>query len=68
MGLSGPIIFAFASRSGVGAAICDAAAHSSIVFCNSVSADRIVMAASSLLGATDPHVILLSFAAGHRKL
>ena len=38
--------FALASRSsGFGATISDAVARSSIVFCNSVSADRIVMAA-----------------------
>ena len=36
---------------GFGAAIADAVARSSIVFCNSVSADRIVMAASRLLCA-----------------
>ena len=36
--------------SGFGAAISDAVARSSIVLCNSVSADRIVMAASRLLG------------------
>ena len=42
---------ALASRSGLGAAIADAVACSSIVFCNSVSADRIVMAASRLLCA-----------------
>ena len=36
----------------------------SIVLCNSVSADLTVMAASRLLGAC---VILLYFAAGHRK-
>ena len=36
--------------SGFGAAISDTVARSSIVFCNSVSADRIVMAASRLLG------------------
>ena len=41
---------------------------SSSVVCNSASADRIVMAASRLLGATAACVILLSFAAGHRKL
>ena len=41
---------ALASRSGFGAAICDTVARSSTVFCNSVSADRIV-AASRLLGA-----------------
>ena len=42
--------FALASRSGFGAAISDAVARSSIVFCNSVSADRNVMAALRLLG------------------
>ena len=45
----------------------DAVARSSIVFCNSVSADRIVMAASRLLRAVAAFVILLSFAAGLRK-
>ena len=59
--------FALASRSGFGAAISDPVARSSIVFCNSVSADRIVMAASRLLLATAACVILLSFAAGLRK-
>ena len=39
-----------ASRSGFGAAISDTVAHSSIVFCNAVSADRIVVDASRLLG------------------
>ena len=53
-------------RSGIeipvfGAAISDAVARSSIVFCNSVSADRIVMAASRLLGAAAACAILLSF-------
>ena len=47
--------------------ISDAVARSSIVFCNSVSADRIVMAASRLLRAVAAFVILLSFAAGSRK-
>ena len=42
-------------------------ACSSILFCNSVSADRIVMAASRSLGAAAACVILLSFAVGHRK-
>ena len=37
--------------------------HSSIVLCNSVSTDRIVMAVSRLLGAAAACVILLSFAA-----
>ena len=45
------LFFALASRSGFGATISDAVARSSIVFCNSVSADRIVMAASRLLRA-----------------
>ena len=58
---------ALAARSGFGAAISDTVARSSIVFCNSVSADRIVMAASRLLRAAAACVILLSFAAGSRK-
>ena len=53
--------------SGFGATISDAIARSSLVFCNSVSADRIVMAASRLLPALAVCVILLSFAAGLRK-
>ena len=61
------LFFALASRSGFGATISDAVARSSIVFCNSVSADRIVMAASRLLRAVAALVILLSFAAGSRK-
>ena len=60
--------FALASRSGFGATISDAVARSSIVFCNSVSADRVVMAASRLLRAVAALVILLFFAAGSRKL
>ena len=60
--------FPLASRSGFGAAISSAVARIYIVFCNSVSADRIVMAASRLLGATAACAILLSFTAGHRKL
>ena len=52
---------------GFGATISDAVARSSIVFCNSVSADRIVMAASRLLRAVAACVIPLSFAAGSRK-
>ena len=55
-----------ASRFGFGAAISDAVACRSIVFCNSVSADRNVVAASRLLGAAAACVILLSFAAGSR--
>ena len=58
---------ALALTSGFGAAISDTVARSSIVFCNSVSADRIVVAASRLLGAAAACVILLSFAAEHRK-
>ena len=46
--LQNRLFFALASRSGFGATISDAVARSSIVFCNSVSADRIVMAASRL--------------------
>ena len=59
--------FALASRSGFGATISDAVVRSSIVFCNSVSADRIVMAVSRLLRAVAAFVILLSFAARLRK-
>ena len=65
--LQNRLFFALASRSGFGATISDAVARSSIVFCNSVSADRIVMAASRLLRAVAALVILLSFAAGLRK-
>ena len=54
--------FALASRSGFGATISDAVVRSSVVFCNSVSADRIVMAVSRLLRAVAALVILLSFA------
>ena len=61
------LFFALASRSGFGAAISDAVARSFIVFCNSVSAARIVMVASRLLGAAAACVILLPFAAGARK-
>ena len=61
------LFFALASRSGFGAAISDAIARSSIVFCNSETADRIVVAASRLLGAAAACVILLSFAAEDRK-
>ena len=65
--LQNRLFFALASRSGFGVAISDPVARSSIVFCNSVSADRIVIAASRLLLATAACVILLSFAAGLRK-
>ena len=53
--------------SGFGAAISDAVSRSSLALCNSACADRIVMAASRLLGVATAHVILLSFAAGHPK-
>ena len=65
--LQNRVFFALASRSGFGATISDAVARSSIVFCNSVPADRIGMAASRLLHAVAACVILLSFAAGLRK-
>ena len=65
--LQNRLFFALASRSGFGAAISDAAARSSIVFRNSVSADRIVVAASRLLGTVAACVIPLSFAAGSCK-
>ena len=64
--LQNRLCVALASRSGFGAAISDAIARSSIVFCNSVSAERIVVAASRLLGAAAACVILLSFAAEDR--
>jgi len=64
---SASIFFFLASRSGFGGAISDTVARSSIVFCNSVSADRIVVAASRLLGAAAACVILLSFAAEDRQ-
>ena len=54
-------------ESGFGPAISDPVARSSIVFCNSVFADHIVMAASRLLRAVAACVIPLSFAAGLRK-
>ena len=66
--LQNRLFVTLASRSGFVAAISDAVARSSIVFCNYVSADRIVMAASRLLRAAAACVILLlSFAAGSRK-
>ena len=64
--LQNRLFFALASRSGFGATISDAVARSSILLCKSVSADRIVMAASRLLRAVVAFVIL-SFAAGSRK-
>jgi hypothetical protein len=57
--LQNRFFFALASRSGLGAAISDALARSSVVFCNSAFANRIVMAASRLLGAAAACVILL---------
>ena len=65
--LQNRLFVALSSRSSFGAAVSDAIARSSIVFCNSVSADRIVVAASRLLGAAAACVILLSFAAEDRK-
>ena len=65
--LQNRLFFALASRSGFGAAISDPVVRSSIICCNSVSADRIVMAASGLLLAVAACVILLSFAADDRK-
>ena len=62
--LQNRLFFALTARSGFGATISDAVARSSIVFCNSVSADRIVMAASRLLLAVAACV--MSFAAGSR--
>ena len=60
---------ALAARSGLGAAVSEAVVRSSIVFCNSVAADLIVVAASRLLGARGcmRNVTLLSFAAERRK-
>ena len=65
--LQNRLFVALASRSGFGAAVSDAVARSSIVFCNWVTADRIGVAASRLLGAAAACVILLSFAAEDRK-
>ena len=66
--LQNRLFVALASRSGFGAAISDAIARSSItVLRNSVSADRIGVAASRLLGAAAACVILLSFAAEDRQ-
>ena len=65
--LQNRLFSALASRSGFEAAIFDTVARSSIAFCNLVSADRIVVAASRLLGAAAACVILLSFAAEQRN-
>ena len=59
--------WALAPRSGLEAASSHAVARSSVVFCNSISRYRAVMAASRLLGAAAACVRLLSFAAGPRK-
>ena len=53
------LFLALAARSGLGAAVSEAVVRKSIVLCNSVSADRIVAAASRLLGAAAACVILL---------
>ena len=47
--------------------ISGAVAHNSFVFCNSVSADCIVMAASRFFPAAAACVIPLSFSAGSRE-
>ena len=54
--------------SGFGAAICVAAVRISIVFSNSVSADRSGMAAPRFLAAAAACAILVFFAAESRKL
>ena len=64
--LQNRLLFALASRCGFGATISDPVARRSFVFCNSVSADRIGMAASRLLLALAACVMF--FAAGSRKL
>ena len=64
--LQNRLFVALASRSGFGAAISDAIVCNFFVFCNSVTADRIGMAAPRL-GAAAACVILLSFAAENRK-
>ena len=65
--LQNRLFSALASTSRFGAAISDPVAGSSIALCNSVSADRIVVAASRLLGTAAACVILLSFAAEDLK-
>ena len=59
--LQNRLFSAVASRFGFGAPVSGAVARGSIVFCNSVFADRNVMAASRLLLAAAARVILLSF-------
>ena len=56
--LQNRLFAALASRSGFGAAVSEAVARSSIVFCNSVAADLIVVAASRLLGAAQYYCLL----------
>ena len=58
--------FWLAPRSGFGAAISDAVARSSTVFCNSISGDSIVMAGSKLFDSAAACLILLSLAARSR--
>ena len=65
--LQNRFFFALAPRSGLEAASSHPVARSSVVFCNSISRYRAVMAASRLLGAAAACVRLLSFAAGPRK-
>ena len=65
--LQNRLFSALASGSGFGAAISETVVRSFKVFCNSVSADLIVVAASRLLRAAAACVILLSFAAEDRK-
>ena len=60
-------LFSAVASTGFGAAVSDAIVRNSIVFCNWVTADRIGMAASRLLGAAAACAILLSFAAEDRK-
>jgi len=59
--LQNRLFSALASKSGFDAAIYDAVMRSSIVFCNLIFANRIVVAASRLLGAAAIYVILLFF-------
>ena len=60
--------FALAPRSsGLGGTISHAIARISMVCCDSIFRYRSVMAALRLLGAAAACVILLCFAAGHRK-
>ena len=59
--------FSLAPRSGCGTTISAATVRTPMVFFNSVSADRIVMAATRFLGAAAVCALPLSFAAGHCK-